>query len=60
MRNKVDCRRSCERGPIAVVFPEGERCHSITIPAMKRINQERLVGGVPVLEHVLACDALTS
>jgi (2Fe-2S) ferredoxin len=58
LRSKVDCFRVCERGPIAVVYPDGTWYHSVDIEVMERIITEHLVGGVPVEEFVFAVDRL--
>lgn len=51
-RTKADCLRVCERGPTAVVYPEGVWYFGVTIDRLERIITEHLVKGRVVEEFV--------
>lgn len=57
-RTRANCLRLCERGPIAVVYPEGVWYHSVTAEVLERIVEEHLLNGRVVEEYVIARDPL--
>jgi len=57
-RSKVNCLRVCERGPIAVVYPDGTWYHSVTPDVLDRILEEHVINGQPVEDYIFARNPL--
>ena len=57
-RTKVNCLRVCEKGPIAVVYPDGTWYHSASGEVLERILVEHVRDGNPVEEYIFARNPL--
>lgn len=50
---RVSCLYPCNLGPLMTVHPDGTWYGALDRPALDRIVDEHLLGGVPVAEHVV-------
>ena len=49
-RTKADCLRLCQKGPIAVVYPDGVWYHSCTPEGIEKILEQHILQGCRVKE----------
>ena len=53
MITNTGCFGICDKGPIAVVYPEGIWYGNLDQDAIERICEEHLEGGTPVKEYMI-------
>lgn len=54
LRTKVHCLRICQKGPIALVYPEGAWYKSVDEEACDRIAEKHLLLGEGVKENLIS------
>jgi (2Fe-2S) ferredoxin len=48
LRSKADCLRICTKGPVLLIWPDGQVYGGVTPERMERIVREHVIGGQPI------------